>query len=381
MTTSLTPSTVIVDETAVTAYDARMQRVLQLDLLDPNGLTLRRGTAGGPSRVRNLAMPEEPLDAAPKGYVDAVVRGLALRAPCAAAAGEACVLPTDLCLPGAIIDGVALVPGDRVLLLAQNDPVTNGVYVVAQEDGAPPQRATDLLDGERADAILVYINRGSTNGDRAFVCTGDGVVVGRDPLSFVPFGGSNARTSFVPGFGLRSTTTTSGGGDTTVVAVDPTVVATLTAASNTFVGELVVTAGTAAVSLDSGALRVAGGAAIAGDLFVRSTYNVSDARLKRDIEPLGDDALRCVQALTGCAFRWIDDNRPGVGLLAQDVVAHTPLCAHCDPVTGLHAVEYSRLVPYLVESIKTLARRCDTLEAQQQRPRRRRRTDKRQKSP
>lgn len=368
--TSSSSSTVIVDETAVTGYDAHMQRVLQLDLLDPKGLTLRRGAEGGPSRVRNLAAPQDPLDAASKEYVDAVVRGLALHPTCAAAAGEACILPAGLCLPGVVIDRVSLVAGDRVLLLAQGDPRTNGVYVVAA-GGEPPTRASDLADGNRADAALMYVIRGATHADRAFICTGVDVVVGRDPLLFRPFGGGGGGR-VEPGFGIHTTKTSS---DATMVSVDPTTVATLGAVRNTFTGELVLTAGTAATSLDSGALRVAGGVAIAGDLFVRSTYNVSDVRLKRDIVPLGDAALSHVRALRGCAFRWAANDRPDVGLLAQEVLAHIPLCAHRDPVTDLHAVEYSRLIPYLIESIKTLARRCESLEEAMERPRRRRRPE------
>ena len=55
------------------------------------------------------------------------------------------------------------------------------------------------------------------------------------------------------------------------------------------------------------------------------------------------------------------EGQPSVGVIAQDVLLQAPLCVSHDPVTDLYAVEYRRLIPYLIESVKSLKRRCDDL--------------------
>lgn len=164
--------------------------------------------------------------------------------------------------------------------------------------------------------------------------------------------------------------------DFTVV---PDLAATNTfAAGNTFQGAVHITNATASASQSSGALVVDGGVGIVGDLYVASTYNMSDRTLKQDILTISN-AMDVVERMNGCFFTWTDceANReacrvgiPTVGVIAQEVRdAGAPLCVATHPDTHLLAVDYNKLVPYLIESckmlgseVRALKRRCDVLE-------------------
>ena len=56
------------------------------------------------------------------------------------------------------------------------------------------------------------------------------------------------------------------------------------------------------------------------------------------------------------------ENTPSVGVIAQEVRDQAPLCVSHNVETDLYAVEYSKLIPYMIESIKALKRKCDLLE-------------------
>ena len=173
--------------------------------------------------------------------------------------------------------------------------------------------------------------------------------------------------------------------DFTVV---PDLAATNTfAAANTFQGAVHVTATTASTSQTSGGLVVDGGLGVAGDLYVSNTYNMSDEYLKTNRRVI-DNALEVVEQMSGQIFTWRPDvaqnqtvGRVGetVGVIAQEVVkAGAELCVTetSDTVMmddgterSLLAVDYPKLVPYLIESVKTLSaevrtlkRRCEDLE-------------------
>ena len=124
----------------------------------------------------------------------------------------------------------------------------------------------------------------------------------------------------------------------------------------------------ASTSQTTGALVVNGGIGVGGNIFCTSTYNMSDARLKRNPQRL-DDALARVCNMSGYVFEWNEkmhglEGTSSVGVIAQEVQAQAPLCVLQNPETDLLAVEYTKLVPYMIESIKALKRKCDQLEEQ-----------------
>jgi hypothetical protein len=94
----------------------------------------------------------------------------------------------------------------------------------------------------------------------------------------------------------------------------------------------------------------------------------SDARFKRDIETL-PNALETVVKLRGVRYEWKRDEfadrefPPGeqVGVIAQEVREIVPQAVIEQP-DGYLAVDYSRLVPLLIEAIKEQQRRITSLE-------------------
>jgi hypothetical protein len=95
----------------------------------------------------------------------------------------------------------------------------------------------------------------------------------------------------------------------------------------------------------------------------------SDARLKEDIQTL-EHALDRVRQLRGVEYKWkaeADQNRnlpdgQQIGLIAQEVRAVVPQ-AVIEQSDGYLAVDYARLVPLLIESIKEQQRQIDDLKA------------------
>ena len=129
-----------------------------------------------------------------------------------------------------------------------------------------------------------------------------------------------------------------------------------------------VNSSTNSTSQSSGALVVSGGLGVAGNIFCTSTYNMSDERLKNKVKII-DDALDRVCNLNGYTFEWNErmhglESTPSVGVIAQEVREQAPLCVSHNLETDLYAVEYTKLIPYMIESIKALKRKCDWLEQQ-----------------
>ena len=121
------------------------------------------------------------------------------------------------------------------------------------------------------------------------------------------------------------------------------------------------------------------------------TQNASDRRLKTNLRVI-DNAVDKVKSLTGYNFDWLDDiNEKGfypdhakndTGLIAQDVEKVVPQAVYPAPFDSLSnteegepdlvsksgenylTVQYDKLVPLLVESIKELSENINNLEQQ-----------------
>jgi hypothetical protein len=81
----------------------------------------------------------------------------------------------------------------------------------------------------------------------------------------------------------------------------------------------------------------------------------SDARLKRDIRPIGN-VMPKLTALNGYTYYWKDktnDNRKQMGLLAQEVEKIYPDLVETNE-SGYKSVNYISLIPVLIEGIKDL---------------------------
>ena len=100
-------------------------------------------------------------------------------------------------------------------------------------------------------------------------------------------------------------------------------------------------------------------------------YNPSDERLKKDVTDL-TGSLDKIKSLRGVNFKWIDESRGTdnrIGLIAQEVEPVIPevvgdggLPNAEDGETAMKSVDYSHIVPHLVEAIKELEARVKELE-------------------
>ncbi len=92
------------------------------------------------------------------------------------------------------------------------------------------------------------------------------------------------------------------------------------------------------------------------------TSCTSDERLKTDITVL-PDALARIQQLRGVTFRWIDtkkDQSTNIGVIAQDVQKVFPE-AISKMANGILTVDYGSLIAPVIEAIKELAAKVNTL--------------------
>lgn len=170
----------------IAAVDAAAERtVLGLGSLatqDASAIAITGGTITG------LPSPTGTSDAATKAYVDGLVSGLAWKTSVVAATTGAGTLATSFA-NGQTIDGVVLATGNRILLKNQAAGAENGIYVVPAS-GAPA-RATDADAAAELLSAAVFVQQGTANADRAWVCTNDAIVLGTTAIVFVGFAAVN----------------------------------------------------------------------------------------------------------------------------------------------------------------------------------------------
>jgi hypothetical protein len=93
-----------------------------------------------------------------------------------------------------------------------------------------------------------------------------------------------------------------------------------------------------------------------------TAYNTSsDARLKTDLQPV-DDAGAILDAITVYDFAWIATGERSHGVIAQEMLEVYPQAVSHDDMSDTYGVDYSRFVPLLLQEIKTLRARVAALE-------------------
>jgi hypothetical protein len=100
--------------------------------------------------------------------------------------------------------------------------------------------------------------------------------------------------------------------------------------------------------------QISGATAIGGN---QAWTNWSDKRLKKDIQQLEtENNLGKILKLQGVRFKWNETN-PGndrhyLGFLAQDVMEILPEPVLHDDLNDIYSIEYTAIIPVLVEGIK-----------------------------
>ena len=76
--------------------------------------------------------------------------------------------------------------------------------------------------------------------------------------------------------------------------------------------------------------------------------STSDARLKTNVQVI-DDPLAKVLQINGVSFNWIENNKPSMGVIADNIQEVLPeLVSDTDPKT----VNYNGLIGLLIEVVK-----------------------------
>ena len=111
------------------------------------------------SKVINLPNPTASSDAATKAYVDSVIEGLGWKESVIVAS----TANINLAAPGATVDGITLVTGDRVLVKDQTAASGNGIYTFATA-ATPMVRAADASTFAELEAAVVTVEEGTSAG-------------------------------------------------------------------------------------------------------------------------------------------------------------------------------------------------------------------------
>ena len=135
-----------------------------------------------------------------------------------------------------------------------------------------------------------------------------------------------------------------------------------------FDNKVVLTNSTASSSKTVGAVVVTGGVGISGALNVGgdiTAFSSSDVSLKENITPISN-AVDKVRSISGNTFTWneksVYNGEEGTGIIAQEIEALELPGVTETRQDGTKAVRYDRLVPLLIEAIKELSNKVESLE-------------------
>ena len=93
-----------------------------------------------------------------------------------------------------------------------------------------------------------------------------------------------------------------------------------------------------------------------------TTY--SSVRYKDNIQPI-ENPLGTLAKLNGVTFNWKKNNTPDIGFVAEEVGRHLPEIVDWESDTQYaQSMDYSKIVPLLVESIKSQQKQIDKLHAE-----------------
>jgi hypothetical protein len=103
-----------------------------------------------------------------------------------------------------------------------------------------------------------------------------------------------------------------------------------------------------------------------GSLYVRNNlvayHSFSDARLKTNLRPF--NSLDLLKKMPAYEFEWKAGGATEIGLIAQDVQRVLPWAVQCSHHTNDNlVVDYSKVVPVLVDAIAKLEKRVAELES------------------
>lgn len=161
--TSLDMNVTSVPTDAATTYALEVQRIIDRQVGLMRFDILRSIVTTG------LSAPSASGDAATKDYVDTLIAEARSKVVSVRVATTAAGTLASDYENGDTVDGVVLATGDRILIKDAAAGAENGVRVVAAS-GAPA-RATDADSAAELLSLVVLVQEGTVNADKAFICT------------------------------------------------------------------------------------------------------------------------------------------------------------------------------------------------------------------
>lgn len=132
-------------------------------------------------------------------------------------------------------------------------------------------------------------------------------------------------------------------GDVTLAKLDSGVQASITSTSLPLAG------GTMTGNIAMGGNDISG----AGTISATDFNTTSDITLKHNLQPVSNP-LEKISQLSGYTFNWNHNDKPAVGVMAQEVEKVFPEMV-ATGTDGYKRVNYDALVPVLIEAIKELS--------------------------
>lgn len=139
---------------------------------------------GNARRIVNLPDPASAQEPATRAYVDSAVEGLAWKDSCRVATQG----NINLSSPGATIDGVTMVSGDRVLVRAQTTQSQNGIYIW-NGSAVAMTRALDANTADELEQATTTVEEG-TSGGVTYRQTAINFTLDSGAVAFAVFGSS-----------------------------------------------------------------------------------------------------------------------------------------------------------------------------------------------
>ena len=96
---------------------------------------------------------------------------------------------------------------------------------------------------------------------------------------------------------------------------------------------------------------------VVGEVTATDFNSTSDSRLKTNVQSINDPLAKILQ-INGVSFNWIENNKPSMGVIADNIEEVVPeLVSDTDPKT----VNYNGLIGLLIEVVKEQQTQIDSL--------------------
>ena len=107
---------------------------------------------------------------------------------------------------------------------------------------------------------------------------------------------------------------------------------------------------------------ITGNISATGDVIAQNVNSLSDATLKDNVTPI-ENAGQVIDQLNGVGYNWKDGSGHAYGMIAQEVEAIIPEAVKTDE-NGIKSINYSMVIPFLVETVKELRQDIAEIKAQ-----------------